>query len=839
MAEPARLHNQAHGGDRDRASRSPVPPRPVMADVARDPLLGGAVAAPPAPFAVLGRADAGARGRAMRTLQRRHGNAGVGQLIWAARLAPSRPPIAIRRCGHGPCDCPPERKAAHAAAEITAIGNDAGAHAESAMGAELQRRAGGGQPLDPVARARLEPAMGLDLSAVSIHADAGADVLARAVAAEAFTTGNDIYFRAGRYQPRSEGGLRLLAHEITHTAQQGRGAVAGAQRFGSVRVNEPGDDFEREAEQSASATMARIADGPIACSAAALRPLARIPRGADAPIQRRATAINQPPFNVTFDPSVVVRTDPAPPNVGRFDANPFRETLNVTPGSSGFIVFPIDMTWRRAVPGTPGGGGGGGPPNQLNCDLIPDETAKQACKAGQDPKAFLRSLTLPAICGLLALTGVGAVVFGPLCTVCLTIAAISALTGGGLPNFCQNALNSAIGFLSGLLGGGGGGGGGGTTPPTPAGEDRGTGRATLETRFVVGADGKMQLFGPPPRSESNGVAAEVVSPVQFSQETIGSNGHLSIQPLIRSQISRTRPNGEVVPETHTFQRMFEVDLVLPPPPSPVGFCCGTQLFPFKIAKDTFVDEGAQQNKLLTWVRTQDPRVISGVRAGQIPVIIAGRASTTGSFEFNLKLSEDRARRAEQMVKDFFGSDAAVRTFAFGELTAPPPDAKERDEERRADIKITAEIAPPAPVCGTGSTEEACAGTSPVPAAAPVTGGGPVGEAVGGGGGTGSVPDAGPGSGGGASLVVEEEPGGPESDVAPGLALSTEGIQGNAPQDEIGALVPPPVGDQILDQGAGTEETPTGPEQILDDGGTVEPGVDAGASIEELLADFEE
>ncbi len=45
--------------------------------------------------------------------------------------------------------------------------------------------------------------------------------MSSALGAQAFTHGNDIYFNDGKYQPESSKGKHLLAHELTHTVQQG------------------------------------------------------------------------------------------------------------------------------------------------------------------------------------------------------------------------------------------------------------------------------------------------------------------------------------------------------------------------------------------------------------------------------------------------------------------------------------------------------------------------------------------------------------------------------------------------------------------------------------------
>jgi hypothetical protein len=81
-----------------------------------------------------------------------------------------------------------------------------------------------GRPLDSAARGVMESRLGVGLAGVRIHTGGRADEAARAVNAQAFTVGQDIFFAANRYDPRSREGQRLLAHELTHTVQQAGGA---------------------------------------------------------------------------------------------------------------------------------------------------------------------------------------------------------------------------------------------------------------------------------------------------------------------------------------------------------------------------------------------------------------------------------------------------------------------------------------------------------------------------------------------------------------------------------------------------------------------------------------
>ncbi|MDJ0647865.1 MAG: DUF4157 domain-containing protein, partial [Xenococcaceae cyanobacterium MO_188.B19] len=86
--------------------------------------------------------------------------------------------------------------------------------------ASIQRARGGGQPLGNKVREPMEQALGADFSEVKIHTDSQADQLNNAIQARAFTTGQDIFFRQGEYNPENREGQGLLAHELTHVVQQ-------------------------------------------------------------------------------------------------------------------------------------------------------------------------------------------------------------------------------------------------------------------------------------------------------------------------------------------------------------------------------------------------------------------------------------------------------------------------------------------------------------------------------------------------------------------------------------------------------------------------------------------
>jgi len=114
---------------------------------------------------------------------------------------------------------------------------------------------GGGAPLDEETRADMEGRLGHDFSDVRVHTGGTADESARSVNAQAYTVGSDIVFAGGRYDPTSDAGKHMLAHELTHVVQQRSGPVDGTDAGDGVRVSDPSDRFEREAAASADQAM--------------------------------------------------------------------------------------------------------------------------------------------------------------------------------------------------------------------------------------------------------------------------------------------------------------------------------------------------------------------------------------------------------------------------------------------------------------------------------------------------------------------------------------------------------------------------------------------------------
>jgi len=88
---------------------------------------------------------------------------------------------------------------------------------------QLNASKGSGSMMSESVQSEMESNFGTDFSDVRVHTDSRAQEMSKDLNAKAFTHGNDIYFGAGNYSPKTESGKHLLAHELTHTVQQSQG----------------------------------------------------------------------------------------------------------------------------------------------------------------------------------------------------------------------------------------------------------------------------------------------------------------------------------------------------------------------------------------------------------------------------------------------------------------------------------------------------------------------------------------------------------------------------------------------------------------------------------------
>jgi hypothetical protein len=112
-----------------------------------------------------------------------------------------------------------------------------------------------GKPLNDTVRRDMESKFDADFSGVRLHTGATAQRSADVLGARAYTSGEHVVIGRGGSDPHT------LAHELTHVIQQRSGPVAGTDTGNGLRVSDPSDRFEREAEAAAARLTARPAAG--------------------------------------------------------------------------------------------------------------------------------------------------------------------------------------------------------------------------------------------------------------------------------------------------------------------------------------------------------------------------------------------------------------------------------------------------------------------------------------------------------------------------------------------------------------------------------------------------
>lgn len=121
---------------------------------------------------------------------------------------------------------------------------------------------GGGQAMEPSVRSFMEFRFGQSLGEVRLHTDVEAGRLAQSLNSRAFTVGQEIFFGPGRYQPHTEQGRSLLAHELVHTRQQiSAQAVQKSPEGIDLSTSSSGDSLEREAQHVAGRVAAGLPAG--------------------------------------------------------------------------------------------------------------------------------------------------------------------------------------------------------------------------------------------------------------------------------------------------------------------------------------------------------------------------------------------------------------------------------------------------------------------------------------------------------------------------------------------------------------------------------------------------
>jgi Domain of unknown function (DUF4157) len=127
-----------------------------------------------------------------------------------------------------------------------------GGEASTDLASAINRAKRSGQLLDTSLQRSMGQAMGADFSRVKVHTDAQSDQLNRSIQAKAFTTGQDVFFRQGSYQPGSREGQELIAHELTHVVQQNGEAVQRSPQPKQKLLHYPATEISSPIEPAAS-----------------------------------------------------------------------------------------------------------------------------------------------------------------------------------------------------------------------------------------------------------------------------------------------------------------------------------------------------------------------------------------------------------------------------------------------------------------------------------------------------------------------------------------------------------------------------------------------------------
>ena len=101
---------------------------------------------------------------------------------------------------------------------------------------DIEASKGSGQPLDTSTLQEADASFGENFKDVRVHTDATANNLVNSLHANAFTTGRDIFFAQGVYQPQTHMGARIIGHELTH--------LSGGKTRGKVGFWGPGAHWQ-------------------------------------------------------------------------------------------------------------------------------------------------------------------------------------------------------------------------------------------------------------------------------------------------------------------------------------------------------------------------------------------------------------------------------------------------------------------------------------------------------------------------------------------------------------------------------------------------------------------
>ncbi len=153
--------------------------------------------------------------------------------------------------------------------EVQARENPGNARTNSAssIGSSLRNSRGQGSPLPNGVRTQMESGFGADFSGVRIHTGSQSVTMNQTLGAQAFTNGNDIHFNQNRFNPTTNEGQTLLAHELTHTIQQGASGPTAQENAGTTTATGTSQSLATESETSSETPVneveTEVAEAPV------------------------------------------------------------------------------------------------------------------------------------------------------------------------------------------------------------------------------------------------------------------------------------------------------------------------------------------------------------------------------------------------------------------------------------------------------------------------------------------------------------------------------------------------------------------------------------------------
>ncbi|MFI0485454.1 DUF4157 domain-containing protein [Actinomadura sp. 9N215] len=114
-----------------------------------------------------------------------------------------------------------------------------------------------GRPMEEPVRAEIEARTGASLGHVRVHTDANAHQAAESLHAEAFTSGSDIAFRRGNYDPHSTSGMHLIMHEALHAIDNQTKPATGFDNGQGLLLTDPAGKTETDVDAESRALLSK------------------------------------------------------------------------------------------------------------------------------------------------------------------------------------------------------------------------------------------------------------------------------------------------------------------------------------------------------------------------------------------------------------------------------------------------------------------------------------------------------------------------------------------------------------------------------------------------------